>query len=243
MKKLETHKKRFRTKKHSEEKDQSERWLLTYADMITLLLGLFIVMYSISTVDAGKLRAVSSVIRGGFGLDEGGDSLALDGNQGIIQDKDLVPKSIIYRLWERLQYSAKKLLITDKVIIDLHSNEELTLGITASSLGEGNMKLSKETEEVFYKIAEVSKDSDIEITLRVQIPYLDTIDNKNGLNNWAFNAYRASVMAKYISEKYAIPEAKISVQGLSEFKKIQKAETPEEAANGERIEILIKKKN
>ena len=59
--------KRRKGNKHSEEKDTSDRWLLTYADMITLLLGLFIVMYSISTVDAGKLKSVSAVIRGGFG--------------------------------------------------------------------------------------------------------------------------------------------------------------------------------
>ena len=36
--------KRRKGNKHSEEKDTSDRWLLTYADMITLLLGLFIVM-------------------------------------------------------------------------------------------------------------------------------------------------------------------------------------------------------
>ena len=137
--------KRRKSNKHPEEKDISDRWLLTYADMITLLLGLFIVMYSISTVDAGKLKSVSSVIRGGFGLDEGGDSLVLDGSSGVIKDKDLVPKSQIYRLWERFQYSVKKLLISDKVLIDLQNNEELTLTLPASSLGEGNIKLSKES--------------------------------------------------------------------------------------------------
>lgn len=232
---------RFKNKK-SEEAGSSERWLLTYADMITLLLGLFIVMYSISTVDAGKLKSVSTVIRGGFGLDEAGDSLVLDGTSGVIQDKDLVPKSIVYRLWEKISYSLKKIVVTDKVTIDLQNNEELTLSISASSLGEGNMKLNKETETVFASVANVSKEMDLEIFIRVQIPYMDTIENKNGLNNWAFTAHRASIMAKFLSEKYNIPESKIAVQGFSEFKKNQKVETPEEAANGERVEILIRKK-
>lgn len=233
---------RRKTNKHPEEKDMSERWLLTYADMITLLLGLFIVMYSISTVDAGKLKSVSAIIRGGFGLDDGGDSLVLDGSSGIIKDKDLVPKSQIYRLWERFQYSVKKLLISDKVLIDLQNNEELTLTLPASSLGEGNIKLSKETDELFLKLAEVTKDLNIEIILRVQIPYLDSIENKKDMNNWAYNSYRASVMAKFLSEKYGIPESRIAVQGLSGFRKNSSAETPEEAANQERIEIMIRKR-
>lgn len=235
-------KSRRRAKKNHEEKDNNDRWLLTYADMITLLLGLFIVMYSISTVDLGKLRNVATIIRGGFGLDEGGDSLALDGTTGVIQDKDLVPKSKIYRLWERVRQSIKKLVITDKVLIDLHSNEELTLTFFASSLGEGNMKLPKETDELFSKVAEVSKDMNLEVVIRVQIPYLDTIEKKGSLNNWGFNAHRASIFAKFLSEKYGIPESQIAVQGLSDFKKMDKAETPEEAAQQERIEIMIRKK-
>lgn len=40
--------------------DNSERWLLTYADVITLLLGLFILLYSISNVDAEKWKDVST---------------------------------------------------------------------------------------------------------------------------------------------------------------------------------------
>ncbi len=242
MKKKDLSLKPRRTKKHREEKDAGERWLLTYADMITLLLGLFIVMYSISTVDSGKLKSVSAFIRGGFGLDEAGDSLVFDGNQGVIQDKDLVPKSIVYRLWEKISYSLKKLLVTDKVTVDLQNNEELTLSIQASSLGEGNMKLNKETEEVFSKVAEVSKDLNLEIFVRVQIPYLDQIEDKKGMSNWAYTAYRASIMAKFLSEKYGIPESRIAVQGFSEFKKKEKLETPEEQANDERIEILVRKK-
>ncbi len=239
---MNTKSKKRRYPKHKEEKDMSERWLLTYADMITLLLGLFIVMYSISTVDLGKLKSVSSIIRGGFGLDDGGDTLVLDGSDGIIKDQDLVPKSPLYRLWEKFQSSVKRLLISEKIIIDLQSNEELTLTIPASSLGEGNIKLTKDSDELFSKLAEVTKDLNIEIILRVQIPYLDTIENKKDLNNWAYNSYRASVMAKFLSEKYGIPESRIAVQGLSGFRKNSAAETPEEAANQERIEIMIRKR-
>lgn len=228
--------------KTEHEKDMSERWLLTYADMITLLLGLFIIMYSISNVDASKLRNVAAIIRGGFGLDEIGESLVMDGASGVIQDKDLTPKSIIYTLFEKLQAIVKKILIPDKIHIKINNREELTLTIPASSLGEGKIKLSKESDELFIKIAEMDKNIPLEIIIRMQIPYLEEIDKQTFENNWTFTAYRGSILAKYISKKYGIPESRILVQGVSDFQKIKETETLEEKANQERVEILIRKK-
>jgi len=42
-----------------EEEENSERWLLTYSDMITLLLALFIILYSMSTIDAKKVAKMA----------------------------------------------------------------------------------------------------------------------------------------------------------------------------------------
>jgi chemotaxis protein MotB len=52
---------------HEEEHENHERWLVTYADMITLLMVLFIVLYSISQVDLAKFKQLKSGIAGGFG--------------------------------------------------------------------------------------------------------------------------------------------------------------------------------
>jgi chemotaxis protein MotB len=43
-----------------------ERWLLTYADMITLLLALFIILFSISTISKVKFKALAHEMSGGF---------------------------------------------------------------------------------------------------------------------------------------------------------------------------------
>lgn len=231
------------SKKIEVEKDQSERWLLTYSDMITLLLGLFIVMYSISNVDTTKLQAVAHIIRGGFGLDDKGQNIVLDGSSGVIQDPDLVPRSQIYRLWERLQTVVKKVLITDKIMIKLENKEELTLTIPASSLGEGNIKIPKEADALFNKLLEMDKETPLEIILRVQIPYMPEDKRSNFQNNWEFNANRASILAKEISSRYGFPESRISVQAMSEFQKLNNSEDSlEEIARQERFEVLIRKK-
>ena len=58
-----------RRKKHEEHEapENHERWLVTYADMITLLMVLFIVMFAISAVDQRKFMALKTGLTAGFG--------------------------------------------------------------------------------------------------------------------------------------------------------------------------------
>ena len=62
-----------------------ERWLLTYADMITLLMALFIVMWSMSTVNISRFAALKASLKEAFNghLAEGGESIQ-NGSQGIL---------------------------------------------------------------------------------------------------------------------------------------------------------------
>jgi chemotaxis protein MotB len=58
---------RRRSDVHPEEHDNHERWLVTYADMVTLLMVLFIVMFAMSQVDQKKFNALKAGLAAGFG--------------------------------------------------------------------------------------------------------------------------------------------------------------------------------
>jgi chemotaxis protein MotB len=66
---------------HAEEHENSERWLLTYADMITLLMVLFIVLFAVSAVDQKKFAALKNGLAAGFGA-----QTVFDGGTGSLQD-------------------------------------------------------------------------------------------------------------------------------------------------------------
>ena len=74
-----------------EEHENHERWLVTYADMVTLLMVLFIVMFAMSVVDEKKFNALKEGLAAGFG-----DSTAiLDGSDNLLEqagvsDVDLI---------------------------------------------------------------------------------------------------------------------------------------------------------
>lgn len=73
------HNRKRRRREPEDEHDDTERWLVTYADMLTLLMVLFIVMYAMSQVDEKKYNALRSGLSEGFGATssfmKGSDSL------------------------------------------------------------------------------------------------------------------------------------------------------------------------
>jgi len=78
-----------RKKKKAHEEENSERWLLTYADMITLLVAFFMMMYSMSVMNLEKFRKAAIGIRSGFnGITlqdkSGGESIIEKGSKSDI---------------------------------------------------------------------------------------------------------------------------------------------------------------
>ncbi|UHA71638.1 flagellar motor protein MotB [Paenibacillus sp. 481] len=72
---------RRRNRRNSEGGNSShERWLITYADLITLLMIFFVVMYAMSQVDASKYASLSQTLQSSFG-----DSAALPAGAGILE--------------------------------------------------------------------------------------------------------------------------------------------------------------
>ena len=72
-----------KAKHHEEEEHENhERWLVSYADMMTLLMVLFVVMFAMSTVDQKKFNALKAGMAAGFGQ----STSILDGSSSILQE-------------------------------------------------------------------------------------------------------------------------------------------------------------
>ena len=56
-----------RRKRYQEDAENHERWLISYADFITLLFAFFVVMYAISVVNVGKYNVLSEALGDAFG--------------------------------------------------------------------------------------------------------------------------------------------------------------------------------
>jgi chemotaxis protein MotB len=81
---------RKRREEEEEHEEGSERWLVTYADMLTLLMVLFIVLFAMSTVDADKYEQLKVGLADGFGR----QLTILDGSSKTIEDKGSIDESM-----------------------------------------------------------------------------------------------------------------------------------------------------
>lgn len=73
-----------RRRRHEEEEPENhERWAVSYSDMMTVLMALFLVMYAISTVDQTKYEELAQSLSVGFGA---GDSVVLVDKAGILDE-------------------------------------------------------------------------------------------------------------------------------------------------------------
>ena len=68
-----------RRRRQEEEHENHERWLVSYADFITLLFAFFVVMYAISSVNEGKYKVLSNSLTNAFRNVTG-----VDGGQVVI---------------------------------------------------------------------------------------------------------------------------------------------------------------
>ena len=64
---------------HEEEHESHERWLVTYADMLTLLMVLFVVLFAMSSIDTKKFEQLAAGLKAGFGA-----ATAFDGGTGAL---------------------------------------------------------------------------------------------------------------------------------------------------------------
>jgi chemotaxis protein MotB len=188
------------------------RWLLTYADMITLLLALFIILFSISTINKVKLQRLVHDISGGFnsvdainnppeggGLEHAQPSKELQQEQQIIQtyiqQKHLQDQVTVRQTSEGLVIS----LLTDKALYD-----------------SGSATLRPETVGLLEQVGAVLRRT--EPTVRVE-GYTDDepIHTSMYPTNWELSAARAAGVTRFLVEKRYIDPHKISLAGYGEF--------------------------
>ena len=89
---------RGRRRRHTDGADHEneERWLLTYADMITLLLALFVVLFAISSVNVSKVKALQQSLRDAFSgkVMSGGEAILQTSNSVAVRALETAPRIV-----------------------------------------------------------------------------------------------------------------------------------------------------
>jgi chemotaxis protein MotB len=193
-------------KKYEEPQDDHDRWLISYADFITLLFAFFVVMYAISIVNEGKYRVLSDALGNAFG---GREPVA--NKAGRAQVESPLPLTSIVarrrseamrREKERLTAMARQLGATLAPLVKAgkvrvtQSGRGVSVEINASVLFDsGDARLNGESVEALRAVAGLLKDD----THAIQVEgHTDTVPISTAAfpSNWELSAVRASSVVR-----------------------------------------------
>ncbi|MBP7792966.1 MAG: flagellar motor protein MotB [Candidatus Goldbacteria bacterium] len=220
------------------------RWLLTYADMLTLLFALFVILYSISAVDVEKLKALSMALGNAFGLRghvsvlESGastDTKPIIMEQSQVQLTTLKERIQSWILQQKLEREIKVRFNERGLVISLMTDKIL--------FKSGDADLLPRTQRLLSDIAELLKEVTNPIVIEGHtddVPITSPSIKKKYNDNWELSTARAVNVLKYLIKKGISPD-RLSAAGYSSYKPLVPNIDDITRAKNRRIDIVILK--
>ena len=241
-------------KKYEEEHDNHERWMVSYADFITLLFAFFVVMYALSSVNEGKYRILSNSLLSAFGRQPVAPLIKGQGNPGVPALPRPLPRSLplrhsrdseaLRREREQLTNVARDIQKVLAPLVDqgkvrvTQSALGVTVEINASVLfAPGDATLSDETSQALKAVAAVLKSDDHAI--RVE-GHTDSVPIRNARfpSNWELSAVRASSVVRLFAEN-GIADARLTAVGHADTHPVASNDSVEGRQRNRRVSIMV----
>jgi chemotaxis protein MotB len=237
----------MRAKKH-EEHENHERWLVSYADFITLLFAFFVVLYATSNQNEEKEKKFEESIRANlkFSMAQGGEANMGAGPLGQVFD----PLEMIQRRRignEELEDSVEQLLDKNlskeerKTAISglRHDNVGVRIRLSASTFfPSGSSKLRLPALKSLDKIAQILKLANRNIVIEGHTDNQALVGG-NLESNWELASLRATSVVRYLLKYHSLDSKKISAASFADQRPIVENTTEENRSQNRRIEILI----
>ncbi len=219
----------------NEESNNTERWLLTYADLITLLLGLFVILYAMSKIDSDRYTKMVSAFGGVFGKTEQSELVQ---NIYSLNSNLPDPKVEKFALIDKINGS-----LSDAVRSGMVSVSENERGITIHVLEKllfesGSDELKTSSLNVLDMIAGELKKIPNDIRVEGHTDNVP-IQTMRFPSNWHLSVSRAANTAYYLIYNHNLTPEKIAVAGYSEYHSIAPNTSAESRAKNRRVDIVI----
>lgn len=226
-----------------EEHENHERWLVSYADFITLLFAFFVVMYSVSVPNEGKFRTVSESIQAALLSLVSPPASTMRFDLGDYKSS-LVPTvgkkvQFVRQIQEALNKFNKEVRFHDQIAVT-PTDQGVLITIAESLMFEsGRADVRPESLPLLEELGEV-----LAHTASEEIRVLGHTDNvpirsQQFPSNWELSSARAVMIARVLTELYHVSPERVSATGFSEFRPVADNLTPENRAKNRRVELLV----
>jgi len=206
-------------RRHEEEKDQLDRWLISYADFLTLMFTFFAALYALSTVDKEKIGQFSTSLRQAFnvierpipGLGENLRPLMMEINRSVANVDGINvksdPRGVVVTLSNDTAFKSGSADITDKMASALTGLSEIL------AKNPGRIVIEGHTDNIPVSGGEFK-------------------------SNWELSSARASSVL-HLFVKQGIDPNRFIIAGYGEYRPLTSNSTAEGRAENRRVEIVV----
>lgn len=247
-----------RKKKHDEEHENLERWLVSYADFITLLFAFFVTMYSVSRVDGKKLGSAVESLQRALG-----SVVAIQMYQrdpGVFSTSNM---SVPYNLTPiEGHYPSAEARAFEKLAKEIKKGVDTLPKINQQNLIPKDIKFILEkrglviriSEHLFFKSGDASIQPEFIPLLDILGKSLEKIPNHIRVeghtdnvpintprfpSNWELSTTRATTILRYLLTHYNFEPHRLSATGYAEFYPIATNETAKGRLQNRRVDLVI----
>jgi len=235
---------------HEEEHENHERWLLTYADLITLLLALFMMLYAMSVLDLEKYQAFQEAFTKGIG---GNPTNAHEIAQEAPEE---IPRSVrasgeettkaapalnleeLKELKKKLEKELKSAGLQDEIQMELQPRGLVMNVVSGVLFPSGSANLGERGEHLLGSLGVVFKSFANDLVVE---GHTDSRPIRSDAfpSNWELSSSRSIAVLRYIIEKNHIAEKRVSAAGYSDTRPRTSNATEEGRAKNRRVDIVV----
>ncbi|SBT05061.1 OmpA/MotB domain protein [Candidatus Accumulibacter aalborgensis] len=236
-------------RKREDETENHDRWLVSYADFITLLFAFFVVMYALSSVNEGKYRVLSNSMVSAF------RNVAVNSSgQNIVVMPPPVPLPTLtesntqeaskHKQREKMRNAAKAILdvmaplVAQGKVRILETSRGVTIEINDSILfSPGQALLQPQLITAMQSVAEVLVATDFPITIE---GHTDNVPIKSVQfpSNWELSAVRATTVLRLFADA-GIAAERLTAIGYADTRPVEPNLLADGRARNRRVTILI----
>ncbi|HSB16656.1 MAG TPA: flagellar motor protein MotB [Bryobacteraceae bacterium] len=238
-------------RKKQAQHDNHDRWLVSYADFITLLFAFFVMMFASSQTDRGKAQQVSESVRkaleethavsrivailGGSAKDAGkGDSMAAPKDPGA-------PNETVVDLLPSLEFLSRELsaeIRAGKMQINLEPRGLVVSLPQATFFPSGQDTIDPATYAVIEKVSAAIRKIPNPVRLEGHTDSVP-IHNVRFRSNWELSAARSIAMLELLAVRYEIPRERLAVAGYADTVPAEPNDSEEGRARNRRVDIVV----
>ncbi len=223
--------------KKVEEKEDTDAWMATFADLLSLMLTFFVLLFAMKSVDQGKLEETLGYFRqGGIGvLRSGTDMPVMPPESGLFDPRVMkqFSPSEVKKMFDTTRLQGKVELRREKEGVIISVSSEILF-----YSGEANLR--HEAEEVLDEIVRITQGA----TYGIQVGgHTDNqaISTPRFHSNWDLSVARAGSVVRYMLKDQKLKPERFSVAGYGDSRPLVSNDTASNRAKNRRVDILFLK--